>query len=161
MVDVSISSTPSGAPIEIDGVPQGEVTPATIKLEKGRKVKLSIKLAGYLPMPYQETIDVQGARAIDVKFKSDKKGFLNVMVRGEGQIYVNDKLVASTSPARMIAIPADEEVRVVAFDPKTKASDQQMAIVAEGATKTIILAPRVAMPMPASQAPAPAPAPKR
>lgn len=160
MIDISISSTPSGAPIVIDGVPQGEVTPATIKLEKNRKVKLTVRLAGYLPSPpnghdfFEEDFEVQNPRSIDVKFKSDKKGFLNVMVRGEGQIYINDKLVATTSPARMIAVPADEDVRVVAFDPKTKASDEQMASVAEGATKTIMLAPRVAMPAPASQGPA-------
>ena len=151
MVDVTVTSTPSGAPIEIDGQPQGEVTPATIKLEKNRTVKLSIKLAGYLPSPYEERFKVENARAIDVKFKGDKKGFLNVMVKGEGQIYINDKLVASTSPARMIAVPADEDVRVIAFDPKTKASDQQVVTVSEGASKTIVLTPRAAAPLPVAQ----------
>ena len=52
--DVYVSSTPSGAPINIDGEPTGEVTPATIKLAKNRKVLLSLKLAGYLPSPYEE-----------------------------------------------------------------------------------------------------------
>lgn len=150
MVDVYISSTPSGAPIEIDGVPQGEVTPATVKLAKNRNVKLTVRLAGYLPSPYEESFHVDGARSIDVKFKGDKKGFLNVMVKGEGQIYINDKLVATTSPARMIAVSADENVRVVAFDPKTKASDQQVTNVSEGATKTIVLTPRASAAMPAA-----------
>lgn len=153
MIDVTISSTPSGAPIEIDGIPQGEVTPATIKLEKNRNVKLTVRLAGYLPSPYEEKFEVTGGRMIDVKFKSDKKGFVNVMVKGEGQIYINDKLVATTSPARMIAVPADEDMRIVAFDPKTKASDQQVIVVAEGATKTIMLTPRASAPAPASLPP--------
>ena len=155
MVDVSVTSMPSGAPIEIDGQPQGEVTPATIKIEKSRVVKLTIKLAGYLPFPYEERFKVEGPKTIDVKFKSDKKGFLNVMVKGEGQIYINDKLVATTSPARMIAVPADEDVRVIAFDPKTKASDQIVATVSEGATKTIVLTPRASAPLPLAQPAAP------
>ncbi len=144
MNDVYVVSTPSGAPINIDGVPTGEVTPATIKLEKNRNVELTVKLAGYLPSPFEERFKVDGARSIDVKFKADVKGFLNVMVEGNGQIYINDKLVASTSPARMIPVPANEDIRVIAFDPKSKASDEQIVQVSPDATKTVRLVPRIA-----------------
>ncbi|MES2857415.1 MAG: protein kinase [Bdellovibrionota bacterium] len=143
-VDVFISSTPSGAPIEIDGTPTGEVTPATLSLEKGKNVKITMRLASYLPSPFQEEFKVEGPRSIDAKFKSDKKGFLNVLVRGEGQIYINNRMVASTSPARMIAVPADENVTITVYDPKTKATDQAVTTVNEGATRTITLTPRAA-----------------
>ena len=142
--EVKITSTPSGAPIEIDGETQGEVTPASLTLRKGRRVKLVVRLAGYLPSPYEERFVVDGSRLIDVKFKSDKKGFLNVIVKGEGQIYVNSKLVATTSPARMIAVPAEEDIQVIAFDPKTRATDQIVTNVGEGATRTLTLTPRAA-----------------
>ena len=142
MVDVFITSTPSGAPIELDGAPTGEVTPATLSLEKGRKVRISMRLASYLPSPFEERFQVEGPKTVDAKFKSDKKGFLNVIVRGEGIIYINNKVVASTSPARMIAVPADENITVTAYDPKTKATDQAVTTVNEGATRTITLTPR-------------------
>lgn len=154
-VDIYVASAPSGAPIEVDGVPTGEVTPATIKLEKNRKVKLTVKLAGYLPNPYEEYFKVEGPRTIDVKFKGDVKGFLNVIVKGEGQIYVNNKLVASTSPARMIAVPANESIDVSVFDPKTRALDKQTITVGEGSTETVVLTPRAAVNIPVAQPPRP------
>jgi hypothetical protein len=144
VVDVFITSTPSGAPIELDGSPTGEVTPATLSLPKGKVVRVSMRLASYLPSPFEEKFKVESARTIDAKFKSDKKGFLNVLVRGEGQIYINNRMVASTSPARMIAVPADENVTVTVYDPKTKATDQAVTTVNEGATRTITLTPRAA-----------------
>ena len=159
MVDVYVTSSPSGAPINIDGQPTGEVTPATIKLEKNRKVHLTVKLDGYLAEPYDERFKVDGPRSVDVKFKADVKGFLNVMVEGDGQIYINDKLVSSISPARMIPVPANEDVRVIAFDPKTKASDQQIVQVSPDATKTVRLVPRIAAPN--SPAPASIPSSKQ
>jgi serine/threonine protein kinase len=155
-IDVYVSSSPSGAPINVDGKPTGEVTPATIRLQKGLVVQLTVKLAGYLPSPYTERFKVESVRNVDVKFKADVKGFVNVTVKGEGQIYINDQLVASTSPARMIPVPANEDVRVVVFDPKTKASDQKVIQVSEGQTQTVVLVPRAAgapMPAPASVQP--------
>jgi serine/threonine protein kinase len=154
-VVVYVSSAPSGAPISINGEPTGEVTPAPIKLEKGRKVQLSLKLAGYLPSPYEERFVVDGPRSIDVRFKADVKGFLNIIVVGEGQIYVNDAPVASTSPARMIPVPANEAVRVMVYDPKTRARDEKTVQVGEGQTFTVKLEPKVGFAMPEQQAPAP------
>lgn len=154
-VVVYVSSAPSGAPISINGEPTGEVTPAPIKLEKGRKVQLSLKLAGYLPSPYEERFVVDGPRSIDVRFKADVKGFLNIIVVGDGQIYVNDVPVASTSPARMIPVPANEAVHVMAYDPKTRTRDEKTVQVGEGQTFTVKLEPKVGFAMPEQQAPAP------
>lgn len=139
---VKVVSTPSGAPIEVDGKPTGDITPATLTLEEGREVTVSVRLAGYLPSPYAEKFTVDGPRSIEARFKSDKKGFLNIVVRGEGQIYINGRMIASSSPARMIAVPADESLTIAAFDPRTNTSDQIVATVGEGATRTITLTPR-------------------
>jgi hypothetical protein len=148
-VDVSISSSPSGAPIEIDGSPSGEVTPATLQFAKGRIIKISIRLPGYLK--FEQTLAVDGPKSVVAEMRTDKKGFLNVVVRGEGQIYINNQLVATTSPARMIAVAAGENVTVVAYDPKTQASDQLVTSVDEGATRTITLSPHAASTRPQKQ----------
>jgi hypothetical protein len=154
-VDVYVSSAPSGAPINIDGEPTGEVTPATIKLEKGRKVLLSLKLAGYLPMPYEERFRVDEPRSIDVRFKADVKGFLNIIVVGEGQIYINDVPIESKSPARMIPVAANEDLHVVSYDPKTRARAEEVVQVAPGASRTVTLEPKASIGMPVPQPPKP------
>jgi serine/threonine protein kinase len=155
LVEVYVSSAPSGAPISVNGTPTGEVTPGTIKLEKGKKAVVSLKLAGYLPSPYEERFVADDAHKIDVRFKADVKGFLNIIVAGEGQIYVNDVPVASTSPARMIPVAANEDVRVMAYDPKTRARDEKVVTVGESQTVTVKLEPKAGIAMPQQQAPAP------
>lgn len=139
--DLTITSTPSGAPVVIDGVPTHEVTPATISIERGKKINLSIQLAGYFR--FEQSIQMNDNQAINAQLKAERKGFVNVIVRGEGQIFVNDKYITDRSPALLVAVPAGEQVKVVAYDPTTKAIDEQLVTVDEGEKKDIQLQPRL------------------
>ncbi|MEK7356651.1 MAG: PEGA domain-containing protein, partial [Bdellovibrionota bacterium] len=147
-VPIAISSSPSGAPIEVNGVVYGETTPVTLQLEKGKDVRIAIRLAGYLPNPYEERFRVEAPRTVNAQFKSDKKGFLNIFVRGEGRIFIGQQLVANTSPARMVAVAADENVIVTAYDETTNTGDQVTVMVGAENTKTIYLTPRALPPRP-------------
>lgn len=164
LVPIAVSSSPSGAPIEVNGVLSGETTPATLQLEKGKDVKIAIKLSGYVPSPYEETFRVDAPRAVNAQFKSDKKGFLNIFVRGEGKIYLgeppNAQMVASASPARMIAVPADQNVTITVYDEATNTGDRMVVMVGAESTRNITLSPR-ALPPRQTQGQAPAPQPQR
>jgi serine/threonine protein kinase len=149
--DLSISSSPSGAPVEVNGRPSPDTTPMTLHIEKGSTAVISINLAGY--HKFEQTVRVDGPTKVYADLKADKKGFVNVIVKGEGQIFINDQLVSKTSPARMVTVPAGEKVIVRAFDPATNAADQTELIVDEGATKTITLSPRADIRLPSSKSP--------
>ncbi len=147
-IPVVVTSSPSGAPIEVNGVLNGETTPATLQLEKGKEVRIAVRLAGYIPSPYEETFKVESSRTVNAQFKSDKKGFLNIFVRGEGKIYIDKQQVASASPARMIAVPSDQNVTVTVYDESTNSGDQVVVMVAAETTRTITLTPRALPPRP-------------
>lgn len=162
LVPVAVTSSPSGAPIEVNGVVTGETTPATLQLEKGKDVKIAVRLTGYLPNPYEETFRVEASRTVNAQFKSDRKGFLNIYVRGEGKIYLGEppnlQLVASASPARMIAVPADQNVTVTVYDEETNTGDRVVVMVGPESTRNLTLTPRALPPRPGQgQATAPQP----
>ena len=143
---ISFTSAPSGAPIEIDGVLTGDSTPATIKLQRGKLVHVAIRLAGYTPNPFETSFTVQGPIVVDAQFKSDKKGFLNIFVKGAGQIYIDDKMLDARSPALMVPIAADQNVTVIAYDPQTNTGDRMVVNLPAGTTRTINLIPRALPP---------------
>ena len=89
--------------------------------------------------------------AIDVRFKADVKGFLNIIVVGEGQIYINNQPVESKSPARMIPVVANEDIHVMAYDPKTRSRAEEVVQVAPGLSRTITLEPKVMLAQPVPQ----------
>lgn len=139
--EISVKSSPSGAPIEVDGKPTGEVTPANISIEKGRTVVISISLTGYFK--FQQSVSANSAQTINAELKADKKGFLNIIVRGEAQIFVNDKYLTNVSPAKGILVAAGEPTKILAYNPQTKASDQVTVTVDDGATKNVTLSPHL------------------
>jgi serine/threonine protein kinase len=138
--EIRVSSSPSGAWIDIDGKQTGELTPSTLRLEPGRTVTIGLKLPGYLP--YSEQIQVSGSRLISATLESSRKGFLNVVVNGNGKIYVGKSLVAERSPASNITVPADQELTVTAWDQTTNASDSVKVTIKDGETRSISLTPK-------------------
>lgn len=138
--EVAVSSSPPGAAILVDGKPTRELTPARLVFEEGTQATITVRLAGYIP--HEETIQVNGPRALSATLRSDKRGYIDVNVIGAGEISINGKVVAQGSPANDIAVPADEEVLVSVVDPITKAQDSVRVTVAANSKKKITLIPR-------------------
>ena len=57
MAKVTLQTTPPGAEIFVENVDQNAKTPSSIQLPRGKAVKISFKLDGYLPIEREEPID--------------------------------------------------------------------------------------------------------
>ena len=141
---VAISTKPAGANILVDGVQYNDTTPATVKLPAGQSTaKITLLMPGYLP--YNETVNVNGPNpVINVALQSEQKGYLNITVVGNGQIYVNNRLIANSSPANNVEVPANQTLQVKVFDPATGAGDERMIVVGSNKVQSVTLIPRAA-----------------
>jgi len=139
---IAITTKPAGATILVDGVPYPDTTPATIRIDSaGHSAKITLSLPGYLP--YNETVNLDQANpAINVALQSEERGYLNITVVGNGQIYVNNKFVAASSPANNIEVPANQTLQVRVFDQASGSSDERMITVGSNKVQSVTLIPR-------------------
>ncbi len=141
---IAITTKPAGATILVDGVPYPDTTPATVRLDAaGHTAKITLSLPNYLP--YNETVNLDLANpAINVALQSEEKGYLNITVVGNGQIYVNNKFIAASSPANNIEVPANQTLQVRVYDQASGASDERMITVGSNKVQSVTLIPRPA-----------------
>jgi serine/threonine protein kinase len=141
---VPINTTPPGAEIIIDGNPYPDVTPTSAQISlptgKSKVVHIILKMHGFVKS--EENIDLERNPSINRILKSDQKGYLNIAVVGSGQIYVNNRLVAMSSPANNIEVPANEDIKVKSFDPATNAIDERIVHVDQNKIQSVTLIPR-------------------
>jgi eukaryotic-like serine/threonine-protein kinase len=141
--DIAVISSPPGAEILLNNQPQSDVTPATLRIEAGREVTITVRIPGHTGyQSHEEKFKVTENRTIKAVLVDEHKGFLNINVVGAGQIFIDGKLISPTSPALHVAIPADHEVTVASFDPITKAGDQARISVGDNQVKKVTLIPR-------------------
>ena len=142
-VTVPISTNPAGATVIIDGVPYPDVTPVSAEIpvpKDGHKPVVELRVRGFLK--YSEVIDLTKSPSINRVLTSDQRGYINITVIGNGQITVNGKLTALSSPANNIEVPANQDVTVRAFDPATNAVDSRTIRVGENKVQSVTLIPR-------------------
>jgi eukaryotic-like serine/threonine-protein kinase len=137
-----IKTTPGGAEIFLDGKPTGEVSPATLNIVEGRPVVLSLRHRNQ--EVYRENIN-PSKNDIIVSRSIRPQGYLDIVVIGSGEIYVQGKLITKSPPARGVAVPADEEVVVRAFDPITQTVAEERVRVPANETRMIQLRPTVGL----------------
>lgn len=136
---VAITSDPSGAEVLIDDQPKGEITPTTIKLPEGKKVKLTLRAPGYLE--YSQDVLVQPTRmSVRAAMSRVRVGYLEVAIMGAGQLTINGEPVQAQNGR--ITVPADTKLVVLVLDPVTKAGDEVHLQVAENANRRVTLIPR-------------------
>ena len=138
--DIYVSSKPPGAEIMVNDKPMREVTPAILRLEQDQDIKLSLHLRDY--KPFEERFKVSGTKVVSATLQTEKKAYIDIQVVGAGRIYVDNRLVAEESPALDIAIPADREVIVSAYDPINKLQDARRVKLGPGQHQSIRLVPR-------------------
>jgi serine/threonine protein kinase len=137
---LAVNTTPSGADLFIDDRAVN-TTPFTVEVPQGNEVKVTIRMKDH--QPYEQKLKVDKNISLNVTLqKILRVGRLDINVSGAGQIYVDGKLVAPSSPARNIMVPADREIIVRAEDPLTKASDERRITVAANETRSVTLYPQ-------------------
>lgn len=136
---VNLSTIPSGAEIFVNDAAIGDTTPTVVELDRNSKVKLRFRVLGYIP--YEQEIAVTSNMAVEIRLVKERMGNIDVFVRGAGEIYVNGKKVASASPLISHPVPADTDIVVRAYDPRTQASAEQRIRVGENQSQKITLIP--------------------
>ncbi len=141
---VEVKSVPAGAEILLDGVQVRDITPATLRVPRNTAPKITVRLQGYLPV--EQTLHVDRNLMLDIRLLKEKMGKLDIIVRGAGEIWVNDKKVADGSPVLNYPVRADQDIVVRAYDPHTNARDESKVRVGENALKKVTLFPRALRP---------------
>jgi serine/threonine protein kinase len=137
-VEIAINSVPAGAEISINGKPR-DLTPTTIEVEEGSDIVVSISLRGYAP--YEQKLGrVTSKRVVEATLMP--QGYLNIIVAGAGQIYIDGKMIAQGSPVNRHPVPADQDLTVSTYDPVTKTGDQRAIRVKQGESKSVQLVPK-------------------
>jgi eukaryotic-like serine/threonine-protein kinase len=144
MVKVAITSQPPTAELWIDGKLEGDVTPTTAEFEAGREYSIMIQKAGFVP--YQAKRTFKRGEKVAIILQRAKTAYVDIIVEGSGEIYVNDKRVAVAGPVLSYQIPADEDVVIRAVDPRTQASDEQRVRIGENFSKQVKLYPKARLP---------------
>lgn len=136
---INIKTTPGGAEILLDGKPTGDVTPATVMVQEGQPVVVSLRYRGQVV--YRETLTPpKGGMFIEKSVRP--QGYLDIVVFGSGEIFINNQSITKTPPARGVPVPADQEVVVRVYDPETKTADEERVSVPAGETRTVELRPK-------------------
>ena len=125
-VKASISSTPPGAQIYLDGKDMGYRTPAVITLTANKDSVIGLKKDGYLPYEVTKQLSQTGQITATLQ-PAAQAGFVNISVANGGPstiIYVNGKELSEKAPIMKYSILADNEATIRAYNPITKQSDE-------------------------------------
>lgn len=140
-VKASISSTPIGAQIYIDGADTGYRTPAVISMTANKETVITLKKDGFLP--YEVTKKLAAAAPISATLQlAAQAGFVNISIANGGPstiIYVNGKELSEKAPITKYSVLADAESTIRAYNPITRQSDEVKVKLRAGENKNIEL----------------------
>jgi hypothetical protein len=134
---VTFITTPSGADVRVNGEKRG-ATPVRLDFPLGSVQRITITLQGREIFNEDVKITDQ-VRQISPSVRLD--GYVDIIVLGGGQIYVDGKLVAKSPPVKGHAVPADKEVEIRVWDPTTQAEAIERVRVPANETRTVTLRP--------------------
>jgi hypothetical protein len=147
---VSLVSSPPSAEIWIDGALIRDVTPTTHVFESGREYAITIRKEHYIPWQRRMRFTRDGEK-LSVTLPRARVAFVDIIVVGSGEIYINDKKVANAGPIMGVQIPADEDVLIRSFDTRTGAAAEEHVRLGEGFSKRVTLYPKILVPTPPLQ----------
>lgn len=140
-VKASISSTPAGAQIYLDGKDTGYRTPAVITLTANKDSVIGLKKDGYLAYEVTKQLSQTGQITATLQ-PAAQAGFVNISIANGGPstiIYVNGKELSEKAPISKYSILADNESIIKAYNPITKQSDEIKVKVRTGESKSVEL----------------------
>lgn len=140
---VEVKSNPSGAEILLDSKQLAELTPAQFAVQRNTEHRIALRKNGFVP--FEQNILVDRNLSFEVKLLQERMGKLDIVVRGAGEIWINDKKVADSSPLLSFPVKADQDLIVKAYDPATKAVDEVKVRVQENTLKKVTLFPHAQM----------------
>lgn len=141
-IAIGVSTFPPLAEIWLDGVQLKDVTPTTIHVEPDREYQITLYREFYDKIEMRRTFTRSGEK-ISAKFLEKRMASIDVIVEGNGEIWINDKKRATHGPLIRAEIPANEDVVVRAYDPQTGAEAIERVRLGEGFHKPVRLYPKI------------------
>lgn len=139
---IIISSQPSGAEIELNGVSTGRVTPSRIEVPNNQNFKIALKKSGYIDYMKEETA-VQGSNAkIVATLQKALVGYVDIDARPPQNVIIsiNGKaLTGERLPIENYAVPAGVDLTIKAENVLTGAVDQQVIRLSQDGRQRILL----------------------
>ena len=137
---ISISSTPSGANIFINGTNTGKSTPSRVLVPSNKSIKMELKKENYIT--YTKHINVTKAgKVFQSRLQRAAVGYLDIDVRPPSpavKIYLDGKLLMGEQlPISKYAAPA-KKLTIEAKNPLTNTYAKQRIILQQGQRRSII-----------------------
>lgn len=140
-VKVSVSSSPSGANIYVDGRDTGYKTPAIIAVTANKNSQFVFRKDGYLEYQTIQSFAEIGNLSVTLQTVA-QTAYLNIYLSNGGpttKIYVNGKQLIEKVPVMKYPIVAQNETIITAYNPITKISDEVRVHVKAGESRNIEL----------------------
>jgi len=132
-----IMTRPPGAKIYIDNEEKGS-TPAEVSLPQNKQVVLKLKKDGYKDLQ-RSLLAQKPGQTYNFDLLKSKVGYISIrVVPGTADLYINNKKVGS-SHLDKYAVPADEALKIRAFDSFTNTSDEKILMLKENAHQSITM----------------------
>jgi eukaryotic-like serine/threonine-protein kinase len=125
-VTVSMSSTPSGARIFVDGKDTGQLTPSIVSVVANKDINISMVKDGF--SKYESTKMFEQTSSFSATLqKQINGGYVNIYVVNGGArpaVFVNGQRLSEELPIKKYRIPANTETTIYAENAITRLADQ-------------------------------------
>lgn len=130
-VKVSVSSTPTGAKIVLNGTDTGYRTPSVILVPSGSISKIRLEHEEF----FEREVEKEFSEAESVSFSLERRpqaGYINIYVNNGGPntiLFINGRRINERPPLMKYAVTANTELVIKAENPITQLTDTQKVLV--------------------------------
>lgn len=140
-VKVSVSSTPEGAEIYLNGQNTGNLTPAVLSVNANKEIEIVLKKNGYYNYKISKSFSETSQVAANM-FASVTTAYINIRVNDSNsftKIAIDGKEILEKPPVIKYPITAEKEIVISATNPVTNQSDEVKLVIKTGETKDVDL----------------------
>lgn len=138
---VIITSQPSGAEIELNGMSVGSLTPSRVEVPLNKAFRISLKKTGYIDY-VKEGLTADSNQKVVATLQKALVGYVDIDVRPPQNVIIsiNGKaLTGERLPIEKYAVPAGVDLKVKAENKITGATDQRVIRLSEEGRQKILL----------------------
>ncbi len=140
-VKLSVTSSPSGAQIFVNGKDIAMITPSIISITANKETVIVLRKDGFLPYETKQNLSETG-RVTATLQSAAQAAFLNIYLLNGGpstKIYVNGKELTEKAPVMKYTVLANAEAVIRAYNPITKQKDELRYKLRAGENKNVEL----------------------
>ncbi len=140
-VKLSVTSSPSGAQIFVNGKDFAMITPSIISITANKDTVIMLRKDGFLPYETKQNLNETGRVAATLQ-SAAQAAFLNIYLLNGGpstKIYVNGKELTEKAPVMKYTVLANAESVIRAYNPITKQKDELRYKLRAGENKNVEL----------------------